>query len=298
MDLFIEIIGGEPLGARFKLGNGFKIGRKGCDISVRDPKISSHHADLVVRGEKIYLVDNHSSNGIKSGGKRVPELLMSLGVEFRLGNTSFRVVDVSAPPLPAKPVAIKAAQVSEKAPEKQPEKNPESAAERAPENAGERRSTPRTQAQEPIPVKIVLPDAPLPPPEVELMPTWQQVLMKLIQNAGLRAENIVNEQIAAFNPPLKFRCIQGVQFGKTWLLGYGPRKIGPKSLDLVLNESMAPPICFEVLPTASGGVEFKTTRPDVVKVNGRTVDQTFLYEGDVLEVFNTQLVVEFDHERN
>lgn len=291
MDLFIEIIVGEPLGKKFRLASGLKVGRKNCEILVDDPKISSYHATVVARGgeakAKLFLKDNNSSNGIKFNDLRVPELFLSRGVEFRLGNTVFRVVEAEGK--------------STLAPEKKSDGMPKISLKDA--------EKPKIEKQSPIiilpnqsvltpttpPIQKPLPSAPapvVPPP-----PTWRETLSRLIQSTSLRAADVLNQDIRAFNPPLKLSCVRGKQYGKTWILGYGPRQIGPKSLDLVLNESTAPPICFQVVPTATG-CEFKTHHPDIVRLNGQKLTKVTLHAGDVIEILNSQLVVDFENAGN
>ncbi len=297
MDLYLEIISGQLLGAKYKITGSIKIGRKACEITIDDPKISSYHATIVSRGPanqlKFYLKDNNSSNGIKYNGQRTPELFLAPGVEFRLGNTRFKVIDLTP--------ALDQPKPEVKSPPKKPAEKPQSDRQKAMDKLKSHLKIPDAQRLPPVatPPPAILPSPP-PPPAPEPLETplsWPEVLTELILSAQLRASDVVNDGLAAFNPPLKLRCVRGVQYGKNWLLGYGPRQIGPKSLDLVLNESLAPPICFEVIPTAMGG-EFQTAYPDVVKYNGQSLARAILQAGDIIEVFNSQLVVDFDHARN
>lgn len=291
MDLFIEIIGGEPRGKRFVLVNGFKLGRKNCEILIADPKVSSLHATIFTKGsgadQKYFLKDNNSSNGIKFNDLRVPELFLAPGVEFRLGNTVFRVV-AAATNLPAPPKEVRSPQ-SEPLPK---------IVSKAPD---------RPRPEKPIivyPEKVIVPaDLPTPmaqpapldlPPEVEAPPQWRDLLKKLLEVSSMRASDSVTEMLGAFNPPLRLRCVRGRQYGKSWIFGYGPRQVGPKSLDLVLIEAAAPPICFNVAPVTDG-VEFKTQYPDVVRVNGQKLTRAALHEGDIIEILNSQLMVEFEN---
>ena len=297
MELYLEIIAGQPLGAKFKVAGSIKIGRRACEITIDDPKISSYHATIVSRGPsnqlKFYLKDNNSSNGIKYNGQRTPELFLAPGVEFRLGNTNFKVIDLTPAEDQPKPESKAAAA--------KPIEKPVSDRQKAMDKLKSHLKNPEAPKLPPVatPPAAILPSPkpPVAPEPLEMPVTWSETLTELILSAQLRASDVLNESIAAFNPPLKLRCVRGLQYGKSWLLGYGPRQIGPKSLDLVLTESLAPPICFEVIPTAMGG-EFQTAHPDIVKYNGQSVSRAILQAGDVIEVFNSQLVVDFDHARN
>jgi pSer/pThr/pTyr-binding forkhead associated (FHA) protein len=271
MDLYLEVMSGKSAGKRFKLTEGLKIGRKRSDILLSDPKVSSHHANIVSRGSRRYFIqDNKSANGIKFNGLKVPELLLAPGVEFRLGNTVLKVIDLDPPvaKMPTKPEA-------------------------APEKPAPVSMPPPVNVQKPPPIEVATPSPKAPAPvEVEMPQTWRTVLMNLIQNASLRAQNVLNDEIKAFDPPLTLVCQQGQDFGKTWVFGYGPRQVGAKSADLVLKEPQAPPICFEVRPHASGA-EFKTDFPKLVKLNGQERSHDILKAGDVIEILSTQLMVDF-----
>jgi len=313
MELYLEVIVGAALGRRFKLADGLKVGRRNCDVLLSDPKISSHHADIEARDvngtKKFFILDNKSSNGIKFNEIRVPELVLTPGIEFRLGSTVLRVIDVGPPPKkPDKPIGgakqddppLKSIlELQPLPPQAQPKPKQSEVIKpaRPLDKAPKGKPQVRPQAQKPdagLPLHRPERDftTPQPPDEIEMPETWRDILFKLIENAGLRADNVINTKIAAFNPPLRFRCVRGLDYGKTWILGYGPRIIGPKSLDLALKESAAPPICFEVSPQDSG-VEFKTLFPQIVKLNGQELSSEILQDGDIIEIFNTQLVVAF-----
>lgn len=94
MGLLLEINDGARKGSRFRLADGMTIGRKQCDITLPDSKVSGKHAKIEVReGGQIFLIDVGSSNGIKIEGKRTRELALVPGVKFQLGRTSFTVLE-------------------------------------------------------------------------------------------------------------------------------------------------------------------------------------------------------------
>jgi pSer/pThr/pTyr-binding forkhead associated (FHA) protein len=275
MELYLEVMSGDALGKKFKVADGLKIGRKDCDILLGDPKVSSHHANIVSRGGQRYFIqDQKSSNGIKFNGLKVPELLLAPGVEFRLGNTVLRVIDLAPPAVKVSPKA--AVEPDTPLPVTPPKSSPKPA-----------------KAEKPPPLSVEPPEIKESEPiEVEMPQTWRTVLLNLIQNAGLRAQNVLNDEIKAFQPPLKLVCQRGQDLGKTWVFGYGPRQVGEKSIDLALKEPGVPPICFEVRPHVSGA-EFKTDYPKIVKLNGQERSHDILKAGDVIEILSTQLMVDF-----
>ncbi len=91
MAMHLEILNGEKAGTIWTILDGKTIGRKIGDYIVPDIKASAQHAKLVLRGDRFYLIDLGSANGIKFGGQTVKELEMVPAVEFSLGRTNFRV---------------------------------------------------------------------------------------------------------------------------------------------------------------------------------------------------------------
>lgn len=98
MDLFLEILDGKLKGSRTPVRNGLTIGRRGCDLNIEDPKVSSKHARLELRTDgSLWLIDLGSSNGIRVGDRKMTELALDPGISFRLGRTHFALIDASAP---------------------------------------------------------------------------------------------------------------------------------------------------------------------------------------------------------
>lgn len=94
MKLFFEITDGDRKGSRFEIRDGLSIGRKGTDVVIRDPKVSTRHASVEERDHGYYLVDLGSSNGLKIEGNRVTEAHLLPGVSIQLGRTHFLVIDI------------------------------------------------------------------------------------------------------------------------------------------------------------------------------------------------------------
>lgn len=95
MVTFIEIIEGAAEGSRFKIEEGLTLGRSKADIVIKDPKISSTHAQIALNSKGQYvLVDMESSNGLHINGRRVKKVALLSGVIFEVGRTQFKVITV------------------------------------------------------------------------------------------------------------------------------------------------------------------------------------------------------------
>lgn len=95
MVTFIEIIEGAAEGSRFKIEDGMTIGRSKSDIVVKDPKISSTHAQIAINSKgQFVMVDLESSNGLHINGRRVKKVALLPGVIFEVGRTVFKVITV------------------------------------------------------------------------------------------------------------------------------------------------------------------------------------------------------------
>ncbi|MEQ1876483.1 MAG: FHA domain-containing protein [Bdellovibrionia bacterium] len=95
MALILVITQGPRNGDRFKLKPGTVLGRSKADINLRDPKVSNKHAVVKEIDGDIVLVDSGSTNGIKIGGKKVPQLILKAGQKFILGTTHVEIVQES-----------------------------------------------------------------------------------------------------------------------------------------------------------------------------------------------------------
>lgn len=93
MAIIIEVLEGDIKGTRIAARDGLTIGRKGCDLTIRDPKISSKHASVELRPDGCFwLVDLKSSNGIKTPTGRFREIILADDATFTLGTTTFRSI--------------------------------------------------------------------------------------------------------------------------------------------------------------------------------------------------------------
>lgn len=100
------------------------------------------------------------------------------------------------------------------------------------------------------------------------------------------------QPIKPFSPLVRLSVITGPQSGATWSLGYGPRFVGPNSIDMALHEPGLPEICFEIDYQLSDFL-FYTEHPSLVLLNGTKVKSEKLYAGDVITMLNTSIKVEF-----
>ncbi|HEX7569552.1 MAG TPA: FHA domain-containing protein, partial [Verrucomicrobiae bacterium] len=79
-------------------------------FQITDPSVSSHHAEILMRGTGILVRDLNSTNGTFLNGDRITEVVLKPGQILRFGQVELKIDDgqpVSAPPAPA-PVSASA----------------------------------------------------------------------------------------------------------------------------------------------------------------------------------------------
>lgn len=97
MELFFEIMEGDLRGDKTPVREGLTIGRQGCDLNLRDSKVSAKHAKVERRADgELYIVDLGSSNAIKTDQGKVRELLLEPGAVFIIGRIQIQVVAANA----------------------------------------------------------------------------------------------------------------------------------------------------------------------------------------------------------
>ena len=150
----------------------------------------------------------------------------------------------------------------------------------------------RVDAPEPSPA------VPTPRPAVAPRPragpprqTWYDVLAQMLidQAAKFRDQP---RGLTPLEPAVVLDFVRGPQVNSRWILGYGPRQIGPGALDLPLWEPELPPVCFELIP-GKDGLIFRTAHREVVRLNGRAVDNDVLRAGDTIQIKDTLIEVDF-----
>ncbi len=78
------------------------IGRdEACTVVIKDRAASRNHARIEFTTTGLRVVDNASANGLWAGAKRVPEVPLGPGTQFRVGETVFEYV----PPVAARAAA-------------------------------------------------------------------------------------------------------------------------------------------------------------------------------------------------
>lgn len=89
--IFFVGLDGAEKSYRLQTHRPFTVGRDpGNDITLRDPKVSRHHAEIVFERGFFVLHDLASANGSYVNGKRVRVAPLTHGSRVRLGNTCGR----------------------------------------------------------------------------------------------------------------------------------------------------------------------------------------------------------------
>lgn len=238
MGLYIEITNGDSVGAKFPVKEGFRLGRTTGEILVVDPKISSLHAQIEKNSTgSLVLSDRGSSNGLWVGGEKVKGVLMLPGVTFRVGRTTFQVVEID-------------------------------------------------QDLESTRVVGDHVDG-----EASIQKDWRSALAEEVPKLqGQNAEELYH--IQAFDPPVRLDFIEGIQFEKSLVLGFGPRKFGSDVFDIELLEPESPFLAFELIPD-SGLAKYSTHEYRSVLLNDRQITSDLLKEGDTIRIGKTLIRVSY-----
>lgn len=134
------------------------------------------------------------------------------------------------------------------------------------------------------------------PPHVESLDegpkAWGDSLRQLLAQALQSGSEVTpSQELLPFVPPLKLLFVGGGQAETEWILGYGPRHVGGKSVDLPIFEPGAPDHCFKLSPSETG-IVFETSNPEKVRVNQTSQTQKILSPGDVISIGDTIIEVQ------
>lgn len=73
-------------------------------FQIADGSVSSHHAEIILRGEDIIVRDLNSTNGSYINNEKITEMVLKPGQTLRFGQVELKIDDgkpVTAPPAPA-----------------------------------------------------------------------------------------------------------------------------------------------------------------------------------------------------
>jgi pSer/pThr/pTyr-binding forkhead associated (FHA) protein len=132
--------------------------------------------------------------------------------------------------------------------------------------------------------------APDPVPVVSAPDSWVEILKQLSKRV-VSTDKILRMNIP-FHHPVKLEIISGPQNGQTWVLGYGPRDVGPRSIDLTLEDKDLPAFCFRLIPEGER-IRFEI-HPDLerrIMINGSKKPGEYVEPGDVIEINTTKIQV-------
>lgn len=119
----------------------------------------------------------------------------------------------------------------------------------------------------------------------EKFKNWIQTLYKSAENHPHSLKEV--------RPELRLKVIQGVQYGESWDIFYGPRKAGRDSDDICLYDDKAPSEAFEILVKGKYAY-FYTDHEQIVKLNTKSVKEQQFKPGDVISFGESEILVEVE----
>ncbi|MBE8163050.1 MAG: FHA domain-containing protein [Bdellovibrionaceae bacterium] len=218
MSFYFVIQSGPLKGAHYKVSPNITLGRDSSnDILIKDPHVSSLHAQVLQKKEGLYLINKSVKNKIRTNGQKTESLLLKEGLLFQLGKTEIQVE--------------------------------------------------RATNDTPAPVE---------------QKTWGQLLYDNLSEKNF-TNAAVAKSITALTPMVRLTFITGLQRKTQWLLGYGPRHIGPSSYDLPIVGDNIPDLCFSIVQKNKVPF-FQTNHPDKVLFNKQSVSTAALQDRDIIYI--------------
>jgi pSer/pThr/pTyr-binding forkhead associated (FHA) protein len=112
----LQVLSGSLAGQSYELKvDKTTIGRvEDNAFQIAEPSVSSHHCEIELRGNDVFIRDLNSTNGSFINGEKITESVLKPGQTLRLGQVELRLDDgtplpaPSAAPAPAKPAGAPA----------------------------------------------------------------------------------------------------------------------------------------------------------------------------------------------
>lgn len=281
--MILKVTSGPKAGLTSPILDGLSLGRKKTQVALEDPKSSNLHAIIEKQGDQYILVDQKSRNGIKFQDKKVERLIIEPGIEFVIGNSVIKIEASIAPKKKSAPVQDP--QPSTKS------VNMEHFEFKSPNDEGKPKpnveETYKPQPQPPLKEESLH--------SIDIEPAhWSEVIKNFVEDHQEVLKD-KHKPVQAFKTPVYVKILRGIQAGKSWTLGYGPRFAGKASLDMQIFDQAAIDICFELTPSDKGCV-FKTNHPNKVLLDGKKQKSKVLEGGEIITIGITELEVGYIYE--
>ena len=85
-------------------------------FQIAEPSVSSHHCEVLLRGNEVVIKDLNSTNGTFINDEKISESVLKPGQTLRLGQIELRLEDGASAPAPAAPAAAASAPAAAPAP--------------------------------------------------------------------------------------------------------------------------------------------------------------------------------------
>lgn len=118
---------------------------------------------------------------------------------------------------------------------------------------------------------------------------WRETLFNFLQKQKLRQNSLT---IHPFDECLFVKIKSGVQAGSAWILGYGPRQLGPHSSDLCILDDTLDGVCLKIYQN-DGVIHIESPNKKDFVVNGQKKSSEVLKEKLNIQIGNTLLEVGF-----
>ncbi len=128
--------------------------------------------------------------------------------------------------------------------------------------------------------------------EPSFTPTnWREVITREVRKGQFQNQTQA-VRAAVFAKSVQLNIRSGIQLGTEWVLGFGPRDFGSRTLDFELLEDTSPAIAFSLSPDGDK-VRFDTRYPDLVLLNDLPLNSDTLKEGDKIRIGQTLIEFSF-----
>jgi len=104
----LQVLSGSLAGQSYELKvDRTTVGRvEDNSFQIAEPSVSSHHCEVLLKGNDIVIRDLNSTNGSYINGEKITEAVLKPGATLRLGQIDLRIDDGSPlPPPPASALA-------------------------------------------------------------------------------------------------------------------------------------------------------------------------------------------------
>ena len=126
--------------------------------------------------------------------------------------------------------------------------------------------------------------------EVMFIKFPEEIWSNIFTDSSSKIKDDTSIHLSPFFKEVHLCFLKGYQQGESQVLTYGPRSFGSESPDGCILDKNIPNKAFTLIPEGEG-ILFKTSYPDIVRLNEKKTSKQMIQDGDIVSIDTVEIQI-------